>query len=293
MKLKSTVFFDANHCLVNFYQIDLYTLILKWLLMHRLFINIFLGFFLFVGNSITYAQSKNIIIEEDLAASAEVLKVKIGTAWSAKIPKFTFGDYAVEKSKLGWEKTTQKVNLLNTKSEYKVKNKFSFVLSNKTSDSAIVNSMSNVLLKELHSFNLFSSDQFEFNVGSDEVLIDSHFFTSFITTTSNKDETWYLTLEQSSGSDEVFKNEGYLTNGVRLIKIIPTSSNKYGDDRRLFPALGYEFIEREQSIGAMQYFGGGALGYNKNMVWLKSDLEPRMKLILAAAMTSLMQLKSP
>jgi hypothetical protein len=42
----------------------------------------------------------------------------------------------------------------------------------------------------------------------------------------------------------------------------------------------------------VQYFGGGAFGFNKNIVWIKSELEPRMKLILSAAMTSLMQLKN-
>ena len=257
--------------------------------MTRLVFNICLLASLLMGTSFAQAQRKNIIISNDLSATSEVLKVKMGSQSFGKIWKFKFGDYAVEKSKLGWTVTTQKSNLLNTKTKSETENKFSFVLSNKTSDSAIVNATNNVLVKELLSFELYPNIYF----GPDELLMHSQFFLSFITTCSNKDETWVLLMEQTAGSDVDYINIAFLRNGDRIINIIPASSNKYGDDSRMFPAMGYEFIENEQSICAMQYFGGGSFGYNKNIVWLKSELEPGMKLILAAAMTSLMQLNSP
>ena len=223
-----------------------------------------------------------------------MLKVKIGTAWMGKISKFKFGDYAVVKSKLGWTVNTSSANLWNTKTESKTENKFSFTLSNSTRDSAIVNALSNVLVKELHAFRLFSSENFEFYIGpDDELLMDAHIFSSFITTSSNKDEIWVLRIEQTVGSEVDNKNEGVIGNGERIINIMPVSSNKYGDDSRMIPAMGYEFIENNESLCAVQYYGGGALGGNKNIVWIRSDLEPRMKLILAAAMTSLMQLNAP
>jgi hypothetical protein len=74
--------------------------------------------------------------------------------------------------------------------------------------------------------------------------------------------------------------------------ITPTSSNKNGDDKRLLPAMGYEFIENGQSICALQYFGGGTLGANKNIVWLRKSANAKMDLILAAAMTAILQLKN-
>ena len=242
-----------------------------------------------MGCSITQAQRKNIIVSDDLSANSEMLKVKMGTAWLGKIWKFKFGVYKVEKSKMGWTVTNQKSNLLNTKTESKSKNKFSFHLSNKTSDTAIVNAMTNILTKEINSFELFPN----IYLGSDELLSHSQFFSSFISLNCNKEEVWELLMEKTYGSDVDYKYEAFLKNDERIINIIPISSNRYGNDKRWFPALGYEFIENEQSLCAVQYYGGGALGYNKNIVWLKSDLEPRMKLILAAAMTSLMEFKSP
>jgi hypothetical protein len=244
---------------------------------------------LLMGTSLTQAQPENIIISDDLAASAEGLKVKIGAQTFGKIYKFKFGEYTVVQSKMGWTVTSEKSNLFNTKTESKTENKFSFVLSNKSSDSAFVNAMSNIEVKELQSMELFPNLYF----GEDELSGFSDLFLSFITTSDNKDENWVLHMAETYGSDVENRFVASLSNGVLTINIIPASSNKNGDDSRMFPALGYEFVLNEQSIGAMQYYGGGALGYNKNIVWLKSELEPEMKLVLAAAMTSLMQIKGP
>ncbi len=260
--------------------------------MNRSVLAIYMSALLLFGNSFTQAQQKNIIISEDLSANAEMFKVKMGTAWMGKIYRFKFGDYSVVDSKMGWTVTTGSANLLNTKTESKTENKFSFTLSNNTSDSATVNALSNVLVKELRAFNLFSSEHFEFYIGSDELLMNAHIFSSFITTSINKDEIWVLRIEQTEGSEVGNKYNGVIGNGERTINIIPVNSNKYGNDSRLLPALGYEFIENNESLCAVQYYGGGVLGANKNIVWLNSELEPGMKLILAAAMTALMQLKA-
>jgi len=242
-----------------------------------------------MGTSFTQAQPVNIIISDDLAASAEGLKVKIGVQTIGKISKFKFGEYAVVQSKMGWTVTSEKSNLFNTKTESKTESKFSFVLSNKSSDSAFVNAISHMEVKELQSMELFPHLYF----GVDELSGFSDLFLSFITTNDNKDENWVLHMGETYGSDVENEFVASLSNGVQRIDIIAASSNKNGDDPRMFPALGYEFVLNQQSIGAMQYYGGGALGYNKNMVWIKSELDPEMKLILAAAMTSLMQIKNP
>jgi hypothetical protein len=260
--------------------------------MNKVIFKICLLVLLLMGASFAQAQRKDIIISDDLTATTEVFKVKMGTQWMGKIWNFKFGDYAVVKSKLGWTVTTEKANLLDTKTESKTKNKFSFVLSNSTLDSAIVNAVNEITIKELRSFNIFSSNHFEINLGSDELLMSTNLFSSFITTNSNKNDVWVLYLEQTDGNEVEYKYEGVIRNEDRIIKIIPVSSNKKGTDSRMIPALGFEFIENEQSLCAVQYFGGGAFGFNKNIVWIKSELEPRMKLILSAAMTSLMQLKN-
>jgi len=68
-------------------------------------------------------------------------------------------------------------------------------------------------------------------------------------------------------------------------------SNKNVYDFRGMPALGYEFIESGQSLGAVQYFGG-SFDFTQ-VVWMHSGLDARTKLILAAAMTAVLQARSP
>ncbi|MHB1146167.1 MAG: hypothetical protein ACYC01_01075 [Lutibacter sp.] len=253
----------------------------------------FLGFFL-LSTVFAKAQNKELIINKELAANSEMLKVKMGVQWMGKMWKFKFGDYAVVESKLGASKVKSKSSLLNTKSEVNSDQKFSFVLTNKSNDSAIVNAVKNISIKEIQSFELFPN----FYWGSDELLKESRKFSAFISTTSNQEETWVLVMKTTQGSEVAYENEAFLTNGERLITIIPISSNNKTNRKNMLgvllnlPAMGYEFIENNQSLCAMQYYGGGALGANKNIIWLKSDLDARMKLIYAAAMTAILQIKS-
>lgn len=248
----------------------------------------FIGLLL-LSTEISHAQRKNIIINNDLSNNADMMKVKMGTQWMGRIWKFKFGDYAVEKSKMGWKVIEQKANILHTKNEYKSGYKFNFVLSNKTSDSAIVKAVYSNNINELESIELFPNIYF----GSDEILKDSLSFTADISLNNTIDNKWKLFLKRTSGSEIEYKNEGVLVNGDRIISIIFVNSNLDGNDKRWFPALGYEFMENEKAICALQYFGGGALGYNKNIIWIDSSLNQKMKLILAAAMTAILQIKSP
>lgn len=57
------------------------------------------------------------------------------------------------------------------------------------------------------------------------------------------------------------------------------------------PATGYELVEGTQAIGAVQYYGGGAFGLNQNIIWIHQGLDPEMQLMLAAAMTTVLQTK--
>lgn len=251
----------------------------------------FLGFLL-LFTAFVQAQGKELIISKALAENSEMLKVKMGVQWGNKIWKFKFGDYAVVDSKMGWTKVKTKSNLLNTKSEVNSDQKFSFVLTNNTNDSAIVNAVENISVEQFQSFELFPN----FYLGSDELLKDSRKFSAFISSTTNQEETWALVMKNTRGREVDYEDEAFLTNGERLITIIPVSSKKDTKNRSQLgvllnlPAMGYEFIENEQSLCAMQYYGGGVLGTNKNIIWLKSDLDANMKLIYAAAMTAILQI---
>jgi hypothetical protein len=237
----------------------------------------------FVDNA--HAQQKEIVLDADLATGSEKLKVKMGTQWMNKIWKFKFGNYEVLDSKSGWTVTTSNSKLFSFKVQSESGQKFSFNLGNKTKDTAVVNVVFSIKTEELQAIPIFSN----FYVGPNFLLKESQNFTGFISTTSDVEDTWVLIMKLSEGSEVGYENDAFLTNGETTIDIIPTSSNKHGGDSREYPALGYEFVEKDQALCAMQYYGGGAFGYNKNIVWLKSDLDERFKLILAAAMTALLQ----
>jgi hypothetical protein len=56
------------------------------------------------------------------------------------------------------------------------------------------------------------------------------------------------------------------------------------------PAMGYEFVEEGYSLCAVEYFSSGISSFFKNTVWMDRRADPRMRLVLAAAMTSVLEL---
>ncbi len=233
------------------------------------------------------AAQKTIVISDSLVGNAERLSVKKGAQWMGQIARWRFGDYAVVSSKTGGTTTSTKGNLFKTKTESGSTEKFSFVLTNGTTDSAIVNAARNVNVQELHKLDLGHG----WSLGSDELVLESENFTAFITINRDTTETWALYIGNASGRDSEGKHEAFLTNGERRILLSLASSNKNVYDMRGLPALGYEFVENGQSLCALQYFGG-SFGLTQ-VVWIHRSLDARMKLILAAAMTAVLQVRSP
>lgn len=241
----------------------------------HVFMSLLLSFSLF-----STAQ-KNIALNNNFADNADELKVKMGTQWFGKIWKFRFGDYEVVSSKLGWTTTSSKGSIFNLKTENTSSEKFSFVLANRSQDKAKVNAAKRIKMESLREIEILPS----LTIGGD-VLKESGNFTAFISINEDTTNTWALLMNVVKVKEGNTNYDAYLTNGERKIFIVSVTSN----DGRLIPALGYEFIENGITISALQYFGGGALGANKNIVWLGKQLDEPMKLILAAAMTALLQI---
>ena len=228
---------------------------------------------------------KTILLGDSLAANADRLRVDKGTQWSGLIPRWRFGDYAVASSRAGWTTTTTKSNLFNTETESNSTEKFSFVLTNKTTDSAMVNAAHDIMVQALRSLELGNGWSF----GTDELVQEADNFTALITINRDTTETWALfmgvTRRDTGGNFDVF-----LTNGVRRISLSMASSNRDVFDLSGLPALGYEFAEDGHSIGAVQYFAG-SFGPTQ-FVWIRRGLDAKTKLVLAAAMTALLQVRS-
>ena len=250
-------------------------------------LRIYILLFMLTIANITQAQ-KEIVISDSLAANGEKLKVKMGSQGTGKIWKFQFGNYAVISSKAGWTTTSTKGNFFNTKTESKSTKKFSFLMANKINDTARVNAANNIETQSLQELEIFSKVFW----GSNELLQETQNFSAYITINGDTSEIWALLMNIIKGNNAQGSYDVLLTNGERKIFVTPASSNKNGGDTRSMPALGYEFIENGQSLGAVQYYGGGMMGLNKNIVWIHNSLDEKVKLILAAASTAILQTKA-
>jgi hypothetical protein len=229
---------------------------------------------------------KTIVIDETLSANADRMNVKMGLQ-VGEVWKFRFGDYAVVSPKLTVTTGTSKTNFLGTRTETKSKRKFLYLLKGPTPDTARVNAAQNIDVKTSQSIEILP----HISLGSDEVLQATDNFVASITINEDGADTWTLIMNvvrRTGGEGE--KPKSFLTNGVRKILLIPVTSNKDGDVRGT-PALGYELSENGQALGAVQYYGGGLFGWTKNIIYIDRNLEPKMKLLLAAAMTAVLQVK--
>jgi len=257
------------------------------------------------------AQDPQIVISDALSAHAEALKVKMGSKRSHRVWKISFGDYAVGEGSSQVEQSAASSPTQEAKKNdiwqrvSTTKARYDFTLGDSRSNLATVEAVYDVSEEEfktvVRTLN-FSSPQKWLESGDllpwsketywepEEGSNRSQVFSAVIQTSADDADTWVLMMAMSEGSDLDHEREAFLSNGERQIQIVSTTSNKHGGDPRARPALGYEFVEGEQALCVLQYNGGGKMNYYKQLIWIDSRLDQRMKLILAAAMTSLLQL---
>lgn len=253
--------------------------------------------FLMVLTSWGFAQKEKIIISDSLRDRADELPVKLGPQWMGKIYKIKFGEYNVGESKMGWTTSSQKAAIFNRETESNSKQKFSFELNSSASDVAYVNAITSTSTKALREWTMlsYSNDHSQFTISKDaELLLEANSFSAFITINKDTTDVWSLVMTTFKGSDVNDHHQpiALLTNGEREIFIVPITSNENGQDKRMFPACGYELKEDGRGLAAVQFYGGGTMGMNKNIVWLPQFAEPKMRLLLAAALTAILQTKA-
>ena len=248
------------------------------------------------------AAPKHILISDSLVANADQWDVKRGGHWMG-INKWRFGDYAVVASKSGATRGGTRTNFFKTKTESHSDHKFSFVLSNKTSDSAFVSAAHEAIAQSQPGLKVGNG----VTIGGDDRVVETERFTASIAINRDTTETWDLSI----GSTDVSTRHGddpaaqsahtaTLSHGDRRIVLTPVFSKKL-TERPSFtsalslqfapPAMGYEFIEDGQSLCAVEYFSSGVSGSFKNTIWMHRSADARLQLVLAAAMTAVLELE--
>jgi hypothetical protein len=198
---------------------------------------------------------------------------------------------------MGLTTATSKSNLTGTKTVNKSCQKFSFKLGNGI-DEATVNAASHIDINTANEIQLSlsrgSDKEAELLIsrGADAATDQSDNFLALIHINQDTSESWVLSI--TSARDDAVGNEfdGLVTNGIRTINLSPASSYKQGQNNRDFAAVGYQFDENGQYMAAVQYLGSGPFKLNKNIIWIARQLDPRRKMVLAAAMTAIVQIKA-
>lgn len=232
---------------------------------------------------------KTLALDPDLLANSDALKVRLGIQTPGRMWKFKFGEYALVSSKMGPEVTTTASPIFSPVEKSRAKQKFSFVIKGAGPETATVKAAQNLASESLDEFAVSS----RVSVSAADISGTDDNLAATVLLDGDGETPWTLILNVKS-SWAVLKEEmiaAFLTNGTRGIAIAPVTSNAPGAKSSGKPALGYEFSEEGRALGAVQYWGGGILGANKNVVYLRRDLEPRTKLLLAAAMTAIIQAK--
>jgi hypothetical protein len=238
-----------------------------------------------LSSPLSAQKQKNIIIDKELAAHSKALKIKLGSQVFNKMAKYKFGDYAVQDGKAGGTIATESSNLFGTKAESQTKNRFSFIMADKSSNTATVNAASNLKINKKATLEILPG----FYVGEDELLLGEENFTAMLFLNKDTSNLWLLLMNKSVGTQSDDPGGAYLVNKERKILIVSASSNPPGAAQQsTFPARGYQFVEGETVLSALQYLGAGALGMNKCYVWLSDELDPDTRLVLSAAMTAIL-----
>jgi hypothetical protein len=244
------------------------------------------------------SSNKTVQLDEGLLANADVLKVTLGVSTPAHPVNISFGDYAVVSSKVWGGRESTRSEFFGGVTRTRVRNNFTFVFKGPEPATAKVKAEWNILTEKPGqcfevdigtdvAIELCSSDE-EPQPGLHDVLVAP------IRIDGEAPGRWTMLLDVVRSESGLTERAGtsFITDGNRQIVIRPVTSAGPAKNLLDLPARGYEFWEEGKSIGAVQYYAGGVLGLNKNVVYLRRDLDPQMKLLLASAMTMIMEYKN-
>jgi len=249
-------------------------------------ITFFLTILLCLGMLVRPASAQTFIrIDEGLKSNSKVMRAK--RKGISAVGKYEFGKYKVVSGKAGWTKTTQKSPLFSDNSSMKSSSNLSFVLVRDGADSVLasLSVAENVEIDGgswlIRTFTNWSDAEVKHGEGIFETVLEF----------SGDTLAWDMVViyPLSVEVDGMFQMDdhshfrGFLSNNQRHIEISVISEREDGKNSLLNPYLGYEFWEGSKSLAAVQVMPG-----NKWFVWIREDLDPQLKFVLAGAATALL-----
>jgi hypothetical protein len=248
-----------------------------------------------------FAAPKHILVSDNLLADSEPWDVKRNDKWVG-MNHWQFGEFRVVASKSGWITGGADTNFWRTKSVRHREHKFSFVMTNQSADSAVVNASRQVVSRSNPGLDVGHGT----HVGGTGQTVETEDFVASIAVGRDTTEIWTLVFgetevtEMGWDRDDLASHTSMLVHEDRRISLVPVFSKDLSKKPSFGamlamgvhpPAMGYEFIEGGRSLGAVEYFSSSVSGLYKNTVWMGRGVDPQLRLVLAAAMASTLSLK--
>lgn len=246
-------------------------------------------FLLILGLHLAFAHSasaqKMVRIDENLKLNSEQMRAK--RKGISSVGKYEFGTYKVISGKGGWEKTTSKSPLFSDNSSSKFSTKKSFVFVSEEADTSVVNISvaENVEIDAGSWFIRTFTPWSDAEVKNGEGLFECTFSFSSDTVPWNLLAIYPVAAEVDGfyQMDDHTFFRGMLSDNHTTIEIAEINVNEEGDNSFLNPVLGYEFWLGSESLAAVQ-----VLPANRWYIWIRNDLDPEMKFLLATAATAML-----
>lgn len=219
---------------------------------------------------------KQIRISDSLRRHAE--RYLAGMKSSKALITFPFDSFFVSSSYDSWETSvmhTLRLKPLRYESgpTRKSRTSFSFVFTNGKGDTAWVMGLPQD--RRLPTFVIGGGGRYEEAIQTQEV------FTAYIRTTVDS-SLWQLVTQETVNTWKGEPVKGYISNGRTEIRIEEIERMENGK-KSLVPFVGAELYENGQPIGAVQF-----PSVLKPMVWLRRDLGPGKRFLLAAIAETLL-----
>jgi hypothetical protein len=244
---------------------------------------------LLLGPVLAFA-GQGIAINDELRASADVLPVTMAGQKLFKVCDFRFGDYAIVSSKMGVTHEDETTLFSNVLTHSDAAERFKFVMKGAGPGTVAVKAKYSTESGPVKRYELLPG----VTVGAGDVSGAVDRLDAEVAIAGNESAPWKLHLRVKRNVAGVDEKAGVssLTNGARTIEIVDVVEAAAEGASQGIPARGYQFVEDGKALAALQFYGGGHPTSHADMVvYLRSDLDAEMKLVLAAAMTAILQAK--
>lgn len=240
-------------------------------------ISILIGFFVFLLTPTT--AQKLMAINEDLERGSCRFKINakgIG-------PKYYFGDFEMIKSKAHY------LNLKAKKGQ--IKNEYSYLIVGYETDTLNVDvSVTTISRFRTREWNIgnFSSSTTKLKYAIENIVATIE--------PSNDIVLWEVNLKFHFNNEmqEYCQFEGFITDGTRLIGIIPVRKWSDGESSFKNSIIGYEFYMEGSHLMNGSYMAAIQLlnleSLSNTFIWLRDDIPNELKLLFASAGMTILDL---